>query len=91
VVRSRIRGPVVIGEGTRVTDSYIGPFTALGEDCEVVGSELEHAVVLAHSRILDAGAISDSLLGKHTEVTRSQRRPRSTRLMLGDDSVVDLG
>jgi glucose-1-phosphate thymidylyltransferase len=90
VVRSRIRGPVIVGEGTRVTDSYIGPFTALAEDCEVVGSELEHAVVLAHSRILNAGAISDSLLGKHTEVTRSQRRPHSTRLMLGDHSVVDL-
>jgi glucose-1-phosphate thymidylyltransferase len=91
LIRSRVRGPAIIGQGSTVTDSYIGPFTAVGADCEVVGSELEHAVVLQHSRIIDAGSISDSLLGKFTEVTRSQRRPHSTRLMLGDHSVVDLG
>jgi glucose-1-phosphate thymidylyltransferase len=90
IVRSTVRGPAIIGEGTRIVDSYVGPFTAISHDCEVLSSEIEHSVVLQRSRILEAGRIVDSLIGKDVEVTRSQTRPRATRLMLGDHSQVDL-
>ncbi|MDP9388423.1 MAG: glucose-1-phosphate thymidylyltransferase [Actinomycetota bacterium] len=91
IVRSTVRGPAIIGEGTRIVDSYIGPFTAVYHDCEVLGSEVEHSVLLEHSRIADAGRIVDSLIGRFVEVTRGTQRPRATRLVLGDHSVVDLG
>jgi glucose-1-phosphate thymidylyltransferase len=90
VVNSTIRGPAIIGEGTRVVDSYIGPFTAIAGDCEVVHSEIENSVVLEHSRIVEAGRLVDSLIGRHVEVTRSGERPRATRLMVGDHSKVDV-
>ena len=85
-----MRGPAIIGARTVVVDSYIGPFTAIGADCEVVGSEVEHAVVMDESRIERVPRLIDSLLGKHVEVVRSEQRPRATRLMLGDHSTVDL-
>ncbi len=44
IVNSRVRGPVIIGERTRVVNSYIGPFTSVAADCEVVDSELDHSV-----------------------------------------------
>ena len=91
IVRSTVRGPAIIGEGTSIVDSYIGPFTAIYHDCEVVNSEVEHSVLLENSRITDAGRITDSLIGRRAEVTRSELRPRATRLVLGDDSGVDLG
>jgi glucose-1-phosphate thymidylyltransferase len=91
VVNSTIRGPAIVGEGTQVIDSYIGPFTAVAQDCELVHSEIENSVVLDHSRIVDAGRIADSLVGRHVEVTRTGERPRATRLMVGDHSRVDLG
>ena len=91
IVRSTVRGPAIIGEGTRIVDSYIGPFTAVYHDCEVVNSEVEHSVLLEDSRIIDGGRITDSLIGRRAEVTRSAERPRATRLVLGDDSIVDLG
>ena len=91
VVNSTVRGPAVIGEGTRVVDSYIGPFTAVAHSCEILTSEIDHSVILEHSQVVDAGRITDSLIGKHVEVTRSQQRPRATRLMVGDHSQVDLG
>lgn len=91
LVRSHVRGPAVIGEGTEVVDSFVGPFTAIGARCRVERSEVEHSVVLDDSSIVDAGRIEDSLLGHHVEVTRGERRPRATRLMVGDHSQVDLG
>jgi glucose-1-phosphate thymidylyltransferase len=91
VVNSTIRGPAIVGDGTQVIDSYIGPFTAVAQDCELVRSEIENSVVLEHSRIVEAGRIVDSLVGRHVEVTRTGERPRATRLMVGDHSRVDLG
>ena len=82
---------MVIGAGTTVTDSYIGPFTAIGRHCEIDSGEIEHCVILDDCRVIGAGRLEDSLLGHHVEVTRSDRRPRATRLMLGDHSTVDLG
>ena len=90
IVNSTIRGPAIIGEGTRVIDSYVGPFSAVARDCEIVHSEIENSVVLEHSRIVDAGRLVDSLIGRHVEVTRSGERPRATRLMVGDHSKVDV-
>jgi glucose-1-phosphate thymidylyltransferase len=90
VVGSRIRGPAIIGERTRVVNSYIGPFTSVAADCEVVDSELDHSVVLSGSRILGIDRLTDSLVGRAVEVVRSDRRPHALRLMLGDHSKVEL-
>jgi glucose-1-phosphate thymidylyltransferase len=90
VVNSRIRGPAIIGERTRVVNSYIGPFTSVAADCEVVDSELDHSVVLSGSRILGIDKLTDSLVGRQVEVVRTDRRPHALRLMLGDHSKVEL-
>jgi glucose-1-phosphate thymidylyltransferase len=90
IIRSAIRGPAIIGEGTRVEDSFIGPFTSIYYGCEVIRSEIEHSVVLAQSRILDMARIEDSLIGKQVEVIRSRSLPHAHRLMLGDHSRLDL-
>lgn len=91
VVRnSRIRGPVVIGEGAKIDHSYIGPFTSLGHDCVVTRSEMEHSVILDRSSIIDISRLTDSLIGRDVQVTRSEQKPRALRLMLGDDSKIEL-
>src|SRR5690606_3280400 len=35
VERSRVVGPAIIGEGARVVDSYVGPFTSIAAGCAV--------------------------------------------------------
>jgi glucose-1-phosphate thymidylyltransferase len=87
---STIRGPAIIGRGARVVNSFIGPFTAVDHDCEIIDSELEHSIVLAGSRVIDAPRITDSLIGREALITRSAERPRAVRLMLGDHSSVEL-
>ncbi len=73
--RSRIRGPAVIGAGTTITDSFIGPFSAIGRRCEIDTSEIEHSVILDDCRVIDAGRLEDSLLGHHVEVSRTAGDP----------------
>jgi glucose-1-phosphate thymidylyltransferase len=90
IVRSTVRGPAAIAAGTRVVDSFIGPFTAVDTGCEIVHTDLEHSVVCAGSSVHDGGRIIDSLIGKHVKIRRATTQPLATRLMLGDDSEVEL-
>ncbi|CAB4789814.1 unannotated protein [freshwater metagenome] len=90
IVRNSIlRGPLVIGKNARIIDSFIGPFTAIGDGCEVVNSEIEHSVIMQSSRIIDIKRLEDSLIGREAEVIRSQKRPRALRLMIGDHCQID--
>lgn len=90
IERSTVRGPAIIGSGTAVVDSFIGPFTAVGDGCSIVRTDLEHSVVWSDSSVVDGGRIVDSLIGKHVQVRRASGQPVATRLMLGDDSQVEL-
>jgi glucose-1-phosphate thymidylyltransferase len=87
---SVVRGPAIIGAGTTLVDTYVGPYTAIGANCELRDAEIEHSVVLEKSRIIGVHHIHDSLLGREVEVVRSGERPQATRLMLGDHSRADL-
>jgi glucose-1-phosphate thymidylyltransferase len=90
LVNSEVRGPAIIGARTRIVNSYVGPFTAIAEGCEVVDSELEHSVVLERSRILGVHRMMDSLIGRDVEVKPSPARPKATRLMVGDHCIIEL-
>jgi glucose-1-phosphate thymidylyltransferase len=91
IVRSVIRGPAVVGKGSRITDSYIGPFTSVYFGVTVEGSEIEHSIIMENSSIRNIpGRIEDSLVGKNVEISRLPARPRSFRFVLGDNSRVGL-
>jgi glucose-1-phosphate thymidylyltransferase len=90
IVRSTVRGPAIIGRGTVVRDSYIGPFTSIYYDCTIDSTEIEHSIVLESSTISGISRIEDSLIGKEVEVTPSSALPRAHRLMLGDHSKVSI-
>jgi glucose-1-phosphate thymidylyltransferase len=90
IVNSTVRGPAIIGRGTRVVDTYIGPFTSIYHSCVIEQTEIEHSIVLEQSRIAGIQRIEDSLIGKEVEVSRSTALPRALRLMLGDHSRVQI-
>lgn len=88
VVGSHLRGPVVIGRGTVVEDSYVGPFTSIAAGGTVRNTEIEYSVILERCTITDVGRIEGCLIGRDVVVERSSGKPAATRLMLGDDSHV---
>jgi glucose-1-phosphate thymidylyltransferase len=90
IVNSRIVGPVVVGAGTVVSDSYVGPFTSIAENCRITDSEVEFSIVLRNSSIDGVGRIESSLIGRHVEVTPAPSVPSAHRLVLGDHSKVQI-
>ena len=91
IVNSKIRGPVIIGEHCTVEDSYVGPFTSVGPRSVVKKSEVEYSIIMQGCRILNVGArIEGSLIGNEVEVVRGDGKPRVHRLMIGDQSRVEI-
>ena len=56
IINSVVRGPTIIGENTRIVNSYVGPFTSIHHDCVVENAEIERSIVLEHARIADVPA-----------------------------------
>ena len=87
--RSTVRGPAVIGRGARITDAYIGPYTAIGEDVTVHGSEIEYSIVLAGSSVRDLrGRVEASLIGRNVAIGRSPALPKAYRFVVGDNAEI---
>ena len=90
ILNSKLRGPLIVGPNTVIKDSFIGPFTSIGSDCLVEDSEVEHSVIMEECRLSGVRRLEDSLLGRGVVVERSDERPRSYQLMVGDSGRVGL-
>ncbi|MBN1484255.1 MAG: glucose-1-phosphate thymidylyltransferase [Chloroflexia bacterium] len=88
IINSTIRGPVIIGEQTRIVNSFVGPFTSIYHHCEIIDSEIEHCIVLENCHIEIDQRIENSLIGRNVEISRSPLKPRALNFMLGDYSKV---
>jgi len=91
IINSRIRGPAIIGEDSRIVNAYIGPFTSIYHHVLIEDSEIEHSIVLEHSKIIDIPQrIEDSLIGRNVEIHRSPLKPKAYKMTLGDNSRVGI-
>lgn len=89
--RVLIRGPVSIGENCDIQDSYIGPFTSIGNGVNIHKTELEHSIVFDNATLRAGKRIVDSLIGKHALVCpASETFPLGHRLIVGDNAIVEL-
>ena len=91
VVNSKIRGPAIIGKRTVVENAFVGPYTAIQNDCTVRNCEIEHSIVLENSRLEDLHTrVADSLIGRNVQIKRAEGPTKTIRLMLGDFSQVGI-
>ena len=90
VTRSVIRGPAIIGQESIIEDSLIGPNASIYYGCTVSGSEIEDSIIMERCRIDDVRGLAQSLLGKDVEVSRGKTPPAMYKLMLGDQSQVEV-
>lgn len=91
IINSVVRGPAIIGENTRIVNSYIGPFTSISHHVLIENSEIEHSMVLESSRISNIEArIQDSLIGRNATIERSPYKPKALKFTLGDNSNIGI-
>ncbi len=91
ITNSQIRGPVIIGEQAVIERSSIGPFTSIGNGCEVRHSEVEYSILMEGCRIVDAATrIERSLLGREVQIVRCDTTPRTQKFIVGDQSRIEL-
>lgn len=92
ISHSRVRGPVMIGAGAVVEDSFIGPYTAIGPGAVVLGSQIEYSMVLADAQVrYPRYPLEASVIGERAVVAQSFELPAGLHLDLGQDARVILG
>jgi glucose-1-phosphate thymidylyltransferase len=88
---STVRGPAIVGARSQVVDAFVGPFTSIGQEVRIEGSEIEHSIVMDGCEISNiAGRIDDSVLGRNITLMREERRPKVQKFVLADNSQVRL-
>ncbi|MBU0646220.1 glucose-1-phosphate thymidylyltransferase [Patescibacteria group bacterium] len=87
-----IRGPVIIGDNCAITDTYIGPYTAIGNNVKITNTEVEHSIVFDGAQIDTTRRIVNSLIGLNATLRDvKQSHPRTGhQLIVGDNSFVEL-
>jgi glucose-1-phosphate thymidylyltransferase len=91
IIDSVIRGPAIVGENVIIRSSYIGPYTSIGSNTVIEGSEIEHSIVMCGCTISHIrGRIDASLIADNVSVMRAIGRPVTHRLVLAENSLVQL-
>jgi glucose-1-phosphate thymidylyltransferase len=91
IVRSTLRGPIIVGARTRIVDAHIGPFTSIGDDVVIERASVDHSIILNGGRIREIGRLEDSIIGRRVVVQPGETRQGALNLLVGDDCHVELG
>ncbi|MCX7985288.1 MAG: glucose-1-phosphate thymidylyltransferase, partial [Bacteroidetes bacterium] len=76
IINSVVRGPAIIGSDCVIENSYIGPFTSIGDRTVVKNSEVEYSIVLRDCKIISVKIrIEGSLLGNDVEIVEANSKP----------------
>jgi len=89
IVNSKIRGPCIIGRDVVIENSFIGPYTSIGDNVKILNSNLECCVILENVTITDIERMEESLIGKNAKVTRNPRS-RTIKLHVGEYSDIEV-
>lgn len=89
---SKIHGPVIIGDKVIIENSEIGPYSSIGDGCEIINSKIKRSVLMNGVRISGvlSHPIEDSLIGTDTEIVKSDNREGITNLFVGEKCKIQI-
>jgi glucose-1-phosphate thymidylyltransferase len=89
--RTVIRGPVTIGDGCLIKDSYIGPYTSIGDSVELHNADIENSIVYDGTSITTPRKITDSIIGENVVFSDAKREtPRAAKFVVGDNGSISI-
>jgi len=89
VINSVVRGPAIIGEECYIENSFIGPYTSVGRNSNIINSNIEYSVIMDGAQIVGIDRLEESLIGKNAKVVKNSKR-NVVRLHVGDYSEVEV-
>ena len=89
IINSTIRGPCVIGKGVFIENSFIGPYSSIGDNSKIINSNVEYCVIQENVTIKDIERLEDTLMGKNAKVMRNLKH-RTIKLHVGDFSEIEV-
>lgn len=90
VLDSTVIGPAIIGDGSFVVNSWIGPFTAVGSHVVIEDCEVERSVIMDRCKLRGLSRVEGSLVGEGSRVGRRAGRPAAYRLILGEGNEIEV-
>jgi NDP-sugar pyrophosphorylase family protein len=88
---AKLRGPVWIGAGARLVETYVGPYTTIAAGVTLEGVEIEHSIVLPEAAIRYPGRrVEASLVGEGAQIGRDYSLPSALRLRVGPGADIQL-
>ncbi|RKE21279.1 glucose-1-phosphate thymidylyltransferase [Streptomyces sp. TLI_171] len=90
VVRSRIEGPAVVGAGSLIEDSFVGPYASIGKDCVLHSTHVDYSIALDGATVSRVSGVHGSLIGRSAAVTGVHSATRHHRLVVGDHTQVEV-
>jgi glucose-1-phosphate thymidylyltransferase len=83
IENSLIIQPCFIGENVKISNSKVGPGVSLGNNTEVINSNIENSLIQENTKI-NHGNLSNSMIGNSAQYFGVARE-----ISLGDFSVLD--
>lgn len=89
VFRSRLVGPVVIGAGSTVSGTTLGPDVSVGRYCVLENTKISHSILLEGGSVRDVSSLHGSIIGRWSDIGAS---PAATpgRLIVGDHAQAEV-
>ena len=89
---SRIRGPAIMGKNCILgPEVYIGPYTSIGDDCQLKNVEIENSIVMKGCTIESGKRIVDSLIGSYSTIANGANSvPQGHKLIIGERSFAQI-
>ena len=89
IVNSTLQGPCLVGKNCIIDNSFIGPYTSIGNGTKIVGSTIHYSVIMENAQITGIDRIEESLIGKNAKVTKNNRT-NCLKLHVADYSEVEI-
>ncbi|MEN3052325.1 MAG: glucose-1-phosphate thymidylyltransferase [Candidatus Methanosuratincola petrocarbonis] len=89
IVNSRIRGPSVIGKGAVIENSFVGPYSSIGNCAQVLSSCVENVVLMESAVVEGVERLEDSLVGRNSRI-RKNCKGRAVKVTVGDYSEIEV-
>jgi len=91
IKNSLLRGPTIIGDNVVIEDSFIGPYSSIGNNCSIFKAKIENSILIKGVKIKSPIKTLDScLIGENTIIEGGDYSSNTVSLFVGDQCILKL-